>query len=346
MVRDKGGSAWYSWPMAFLFQKPSHLAIDFGTANLRVIGRDEGIVFDEPSLCCFSKDGGTQSLVAAGIGAQAMVDRTSGNLEVKRPLRRGVLQDIDSARELLRYAVPRALGRKRTGTVRAVLGVPADATLAERGALLTAARDAGIGSVRLVPEPFAAAIGAGLPVGAPTGTMLIECGAGTTEVAVLSLGGICITRSVRIGGATLDQAIADYLHFRHKFLIGDTTAERVKRDYVEHRRTHADMAETISVKGRSLTSGLPTTIQVDLSELDIVVERHVAEIVEVTRDVLNETPPELSHDIHERGIVLTGGSAVVPLLQSRIEQATGLRAVTAIAPEQCVSNGLHHMLLN
>lgn len=331
--------------MASLFSRRPDLAIDFGTANLRVIRRDEGVVFDEPSLCCFSTDGATPSLVAAGMGAQAMVDRTSGNLEVKRPLRRGVLQDIDSARELLRYAVPRALGRKRTGAVRAVFGVPADATMAERGALLTAARDAGIGSVRLVAEPFAAAIGAGLPVGAPTGTMVVECGAGTTEVAVLSLGGICLTRSVRIGGATLDQAIADYLHFRHKFLIGDTTAERVKQDYVEQRRTRV-AADTIAVKGRSLTSGLPTTIHVDLSELDTVVERHVAEIVEVARDVLNKTPPELSQDIHDHGIVLTGGSAVVPLLRSMIEHATGLRAIAADTPAQCVPNGLHHMLIH
>lgn len=332
--------------MASLFSRRPDLAIDFGTANLRVIRRDEGVVFDEPSLCCFSKDGNAPGLIAAGMGAQTMVDRTTGNLEVKRPLRRGVLQDIDSARELLRYAVPKALGRKRTGPVRAVIGVPADATMAERSALLTAARDAGIGSARLIAEPFAAAIGAGLPVSAATGTMLVECGAGTTEVAVLSLGGICLTRSVRIGGASLDQAIADALHFRHKFLIGDTTAERVKQEYVQLREAAAKAAGTIAVKGRSLTSGMPTTIDVTLKELDTVVERHVTEIVEVVLDVLNGTPPELSQDIHDNGIVLTGGSAVVPLIRSMIENATGLRVVTADTPAQCVPNGLHHMLLN
>lgn len=332
--------------MASLFSRRPDLAIDFGTANLRVIRRDEGVVFDEPSLCCFSKDGNAPGLIAAGMGAQAMVDRTTGNLEVKRPLRRGVLQDIDSARELLRYAVPKALGRKRTGPVRAVIGVPADATMAERSALLTAARDAGIGSARLIAEPFAAAIGAGLPVSAATGTMLVECGAGTTEVAVLSLGGICLTRSVRIGGASLDQAIADALHFRHKFLIGDTTAERVKQEYVRLREAATKAAGTIAVKGRSLTSGMPTTIDVTLKELDTVVERHVTEIVEVVLDVLNGTPPELSQDIHDNGIVLTGGSAVVPLIRSMIETATGLKVVAADTPAQCVPNGLHHMLLN
>lgn len=332
--------------MASLFSRRPDLAIDFGTANLRVIRRDEGVVFDEPSLCCFSKDGNAPGLIAAGMGAQAMVDRTTGNLEVKRPLRRGVLQDIDSARELLRYAVPKALGRRRTGPVRAVIGVPADATMAERSALLTAARDAGIGSARLIAEPFAAAIGAGLPVSAATGTMLVECGAGTTEVAVLSLGGICLTRSVRIGGASLDQAIADALHFRHKFLIGDTTAERVKQEYVRLREAATKAAATIAVKGRSLTSGMPTTIDVTLKELDTAVERHVTEIVEVVLDVLNGTPPELSQDIHDNGIVLTGGSAVVPLIRSMIENATGLRVVAADTPAQCVPNGLHHMLLN
>jgi rod shape-determining protein MreB and related proteins len=332
--------------MASFFSRKPDLAIDFGTANLRVIRRDEGVVFDEPSLCCFSKSGVAPGLIAAGMSAQAMVDRTTGHLEVKRPLRRGVLQDIDSARELLRYAVPKALGRKRSGPVRTVIGVPADATMAERSALLTAARDAGIGSVRLVAEPFAAAIGAGLPVSAATGTMLVECGAGTTEVAVLSLGGICLTRSVRIGGASLDQAIADSLHFRHKFLIGDTTAERVKQDYVAQRQTRPGAAGTIAVKGRSLTSGMPTTIDISLKELDTVVGRHVGEIVEVVLDVLGGTSPELSQDIHNHGIVLTGGSAVVPLIRSMLEDATGLRVVAADTPAQCVPNGLHQMLLH
>lgn len=327
----------------FPSQRPD-LAIDFGTANLRVIRRGDGIVFDEPSLCCFGDLDTTPSLVAAGADARAMIDRTPGGLQVKRPLCRGVLQDIDAATQLLRYAIPRALGRKHGRTANVVIGVPADATQAERGALLTAARDAGLGSVSLVAEPFAAAVGADLPVDIPSGTMIVECGAGTTEVAVLSLGAICLTQSERVGGASLDQAIADHLHFRHKFLIGDITAERIKQDYGRRRTDDAGSDASITVKGRSLSSGLPASLQLPFAELDRVVEKHATHIVDLIRDVLSETPPELSHDIHAHGIVLTGGGAVTPLLGDMIRKDTGLAVTVADDPALCVANGLHRML--
>lgn len=334
--------------MAFLFPwRRADVAIDFGTANLRVIRLQDGIVFDEPSLCCFTRGGVTQDLVAAGSEARPMVDRTPANLQIRRPLRRGVLQDLDTAREMLRYALDRMPDGRRTRVGRGVFGVPADATAAERSALLTAAQDAGFRSTQLVAEPFAAAIGAGLPVHEAVGTMIVECGAGTTEVAVLSLGDICLTRSVRRGGAALDRAIADHLHFRHKFLIGDATAEAVKQDYVRHRSmagADGPAPETIELKGRSLGSGMPTTLAIALAELDQVVAKHVAQIVEVVRHVLLATPPELSHDIHERGIILTGGSALTPLLQSMLTQATGLSVHPAPDPALCVANGLHRML--
>jgi len=320
------------------------LAIDFGTANLRLIRRDEGIVFDEPSLCCFTRRDTVSTLVAAGSAARAMSDRTPRSLEVRRPLQRGVLQDIGAATQLLRYALPSAFGRKRMRKPHAVIGVPADATQAERAALRTAASDAGIGSIRLVSEPFAAAIGAGLPVDEPHGAMIVECGAGTTEVAVLSLGGICITRSVRVGGASLDQAIADHLHFRHKFLIGCSTAERIKRDHAAARRGAASGEEELEVRGRSLAKGLPGSFRIALSELDEVVERHVARIVNVVRDVLHVTPPELSRDLHTHGITLTGGSAFLPRLSARIREDTGLEAVVAADPAFCVAQGLHRIL--
>lgn len=334
--------------MAFLFPwRRADVAIDFGTANLRVIRPQDGIVFDEPSLCCFTRGGVTQDLVAAGSEARPMVDRTPANLQIRRPLRRGVLQDLDTARDMLRYALDRMPDGRRMRVGRGVFGVPADATAAERSALLTAAQDAGFRSTQLVAEPFAAAIGAGLPVHEAVGTMIVECGAGTTEVAVLSLGDICLTRSVRRGGAALDRAIADHLHFRHKFLIGDATAEAVKQDYVRQRSlvgAGGPAPETIELKGRSLGSGMPTTLAIALAELDQVVAKHVAQIVDVVRNVLIATPPELSHDIHERGIILTGGSALTPLLQSMIAQATGLAVHPAPDPALCVANGLHQML--
>lgn len=274
-----------------------------------------------------------------------MIDRTPAHLQMKRPLCRGVLQDIDAAKELLRYAMSRAAGRKRMRAPRAIFGVPADATQAERNALLTAANDAGFGATTLVAEPLAAAIGAKLPVEAPAGSMIIECGAGTTEVGVFSLGGLCATGSVRIGGATLNRAIADQLHLRHKFLIGDLTAERLKLDYADKRGTlRCNETETISVRGRCLRAGLPMAIDVELSELDMVVKKHIQEIVEVVRDVLGRTAPEISRDIHDRGVVLTGGGALMPLMSGMIATATGLRVEIAEQPTQCVANGLHRML--
>lgn len=321
------------------------LAIDFGTANLRVIRRDDGLVFEEPSLCCFADRDNQLSLVAAGAAAAALVDRTPTHLKVRRPLRRGVLQDIDTARQLLRYAVPRALGRKRMGSQRAVIGVPADATKAERSALLTAARDAGLDGVSLVSEPFAAAIGANLPVQEPSGTMIVECGAGTTEVAVLSLGGICLSRSVRVGGASFDRAIADHLHFRHKFLIGELTAERIKREYVDMCLFDPKGEGQIEVKGRSLSSRVPAKLTLPVSEIDRVAEKHFAQVVAAIRDVLNSMPPELSQDICEHGIALTGGSAVTPRLRSMIEEDTGLPVTVAEDPAHCVAQGLHRILL-
>lgn len=321
------------------------IAIDFGTANVRVIRRDDGIVFDEPSLYCSSRRHGAADLVAAGAEAHAMVDRAPANLQVKRPLCRGVLQDIDAAKGLLRYAMSRTGGGKRLRAQRAIFGVPADATQAERNAMLTAANDAGFGDVKLVTEPLAAALGAELPVDNAAGSMIIECGAGTTEVAVFSLGGLCEAGSVRIGGASLDRAIADQLHWQHKFLIGDLTAERLKLKYVEKRQTPASgRNETISVRGRCLRAGLPKSMDVDLAELDTVVEKHVQQIVRVTRDVLGRTAPELSQDIHDRGIVLTGGGALMPLMSRMIAEATGLQVRIAEQPTRCVANGLHRML--
>lgn len=274
-----------------------------------------------------------------------MVDRTPANLQVKRPLGRGVLQDIEAAGGLLRYAMSRAEGRRRLRAPRVIIGVPADATQAERNAMLTAANDAGFGEVELVAEPLAAALGAKLPVGDAAGSMIIECGAGTTEVAVFSLGGICVSGSVRIGGATLDRAIADQLHLHHKFLIGDLTAERLKLDYAARRQAGgAAEGETMSVRGRSLRSGLPMTMDVALSEIDMVVEKHVEQIVRVVRDVLGRTAPELSQDIHDRGVVLSGGGALMPQMSSMIAKATGLTVRIAEQPARCVAIGLHQML--
>jgi len=320
------------------------IAIDLGTANTRVVARGSGMVFDEPSLCCFSSGGTRPRLVAAGEAVRPMVDRTPDSLKVTRPLRRGVLQDIDATRELLAYATSSSLSRRRLRSPTVAIGIPADATQAERSALLTAAGDAGLGPVNLINEPFAAALGAGLPVHHPEGSMIVECGAGTTEVAVISLGGICLTRSVRVGGAALDAALADHFHFRRKFLIGEITTERLKCDLVRLLGTPDGDDQMIEAKGRSLTSGIPGVQQAPVSELRPVVTKHVMQIVEVVRDILNQTPPELSHDIYEKGLTLTGGSATIPCIGQAITQETGLRVHIPDRPEQCVMLGLEAML--
>ncbi|MFK4875159.1 rod shape-determining protein [Novosphingobium sp. ZW T3_23] len=326
----------------FSSKKPE-FAIDFGTANVRVVHRSEGILFDEPSLCCFTGPFGAEQLLAAGKTVRAMLDRTPSHMRIKYSLRRGVLQDIDAATHMLRYALRSSMGRTRRAGTRVLIGVPADATQAERAALLTAASDAGIDPVRLVPEPLAAAIGAELPIQRPAGTMIVECGAGTSEVAVISLGGICRTRSVRVGGASLSRAIADDLHLRHKLLIGDLTAERVMEEYSDVKQS-ADRSSSIEVKGRSLLTQMPAALSLSSTELDLVAEKHFRVIIEAVRQLLSETPPELSHDILVDGIVLTGGGALSPLLKSLMSQETGLAVHIAVDTRDCVVKGLQAML--
>lgn len=321
-------------------------AIDFGTANTRIVTAGGSVLYDEASLCCFIGQANGGELVAAGAAVSSMLDRTSGELRVVRPLNRGVLNDIAAARHYLTYAVRTSVGQRRLRSFRAIIGVPADATNAERSALLTAANDAGLRSVQLVTEPLAAALGADLPIDDPRGTMIVECGAGTTEAAVLSLGGICATASVRGGGDALDDAIADYLHFRHKFLIGANTAERAKREIVRMLHEGLDADATILFKGRNLVTGLPEAMRLLVSELLPVVKKHVVGITEMVANLLGRISPELSRDIHDDGIVLTGGSAMISLVGPALVNATGLRVAVAQNHAHCVALGLQKALVH
>lgn len=323
--------------------RPAEIAIDFGTANLRMIHRDGGVIFDEPSLCCLAGLRDRPRFVAAGAPVYAMADRTPDGMRVRRPLRRGVLQDIEAATHLLRYAASRAIKRRSFRSPRVMIGLPADVTQAERNAMLTAAQDAGLNPVCFVPEPLAAAIGANLEINAPQGTMIVECGAGTTEVAVLSLGGVCLTRSLRGGGAELDAAIIDYLHVGHKLLVGRGTAERIKYALGEA-CSRGGAADCIDVKGRSLVSGLPTAIPIARIGFADVIERHAQHIVDLILEVLAQTPPELSKDILGQGILLTGGGAATPALREKIEAGTGLRVTIADDSGLCVARGLLSLL--
>lgn len=269
-----------------------------------------------------------------------MLDRTSGTMRIRRPLSRGVLSDMDAARDYIAYAVRTAVGQRRLRSFRAAIGVPADAVDAERRAVLTAAADAGLGGVELLAEPFMAAMGADLPVDLPRGTLIVECGAGTTEAVVISMGGIYAGMSVRGGGDALDSAILDHLHFRHKFLIGASTAEGLKRDLLAMLAHPGSQFADFRVKGRNLITGLPEARHFTARDLCPAIDKHVASITSMVADLLSQVPPELSSDIHEGGIVLTCGSAAIGLLGRALAQATGLHVRTANKPAHCVALGL------
>ena len=325
--------------------RPAEIAIDFGTANLRIIHREGGLVFDEPSLCCLRGGGAQPQYFAAGSAVYAMADRTPAGMRVHRPLRRGVLQDIGAATHLLRYAASTVIKRRSLRRPRVMIGLPADVTQAERNAMLTAARDAALDPVCFVQEPLAAALGADLAFQAPHGTLIVECGAGTTEVAILSLGGVVITRSLRGGSAELDTAISDYLHFQHKLLIGRNSAERIKHALCET-SVAGGREKRIEAKGRSLETGLPTSLLIRPEEFAGVVEKHAQHIVDLILEALGETPPELSQDLYSNGVVLTGGGANTPALRRMIETGTGLPVTVAVDAGLCVARGLLHLLQN
>ena len=318
------------------------IAIDLGTANTIVVKRGAGVVFAEPTICCFD-DRDNHKLVAAGLDANRMVGRVTSGLRIARPLRGGVLSDFEAGREILRYATRAMRPRWPKRRLSALIGIPADATQAERSALQNAAHEAGIANVELLPEPLLAAIGVGLDIAQPRGRMLVDCGAGTTEVVVISLGGLCVARSTRIGGETLDEALIAHLHLRHRFDIGPAGAESLKRMVAEHLREGSE-ERIVSISGRNLASGLPETIDLPCSELLVVYERHLMEIVETIMAALLETPPELSQDILEDGITITGGASMSDLLKELIREKTGLAINSPAEPLNSVAAGLEKLL--
>lgn len=316
------------------------VAIDLGTANILVINKLEGLVLNEPSICCFTGTGTKTRLFAAGAAAHEMRGRTTEPLRLAKPLKGGVLSDMDAGRELLRYAIRKSQPRWSFRRPRAIIGIPSDATEAEQRALITAAQDAGLGKVQLVAEPLLAALGAGLDIHQARGRMIVDCGAGTTEVVVISLGGICLTKSVRIGGDTLEEALSDHFLHKHRFKIGVSEAERIKLELT----SMTDFKGEVSARGQSLSSGLPCALGVPAMELVATYEKHVQTIVEAVKSTLNHTPPELSRDILDDGITLTGGSAMMGIVGRRITEATDIRVCIAQEPLNTVANGLKQLL--
>lgn len=322
---------------------PADLAIDFGTARTTVVEPGSGVAFDEPSLCCFRGGDAVPAFIAAGVEAERWVGRVSRPLKIVEPLRHGVVSDMDAAREMLRFAMARVRPRRLPARMRALIGVPADATLAEKRALITAAQDAGISDPVLIPEPLAAAAGIGLDISAPRGRMIVDCGAGVVEAAVISLDGICASGSVRGGGAGLTRALIDHFRTRRRFRIGFSTAEQLKLEISGLLRDgRAD--ETVRVRGLAVSSGLPRHVEVPAAELIAVWERDLAQLVVMVRQVLRSTPPELAHDIFEDGILLTGGAAETAWLADRLAARTGVACRIAERPRRAVARGLAQRL--
>jgi rod shape-determining protein MreB and related proteins len=317
------------------------MAIDLGTANTVVYLRGSGIVLNEASVVALETINGVRRVKAVGDGAKLMMGKTPDNIETVRPLRDGVIADIDVAELMIKYFIEKAHG----GTSRLprwpeiVICVPSRSTSVERRAIRDAGSNAGAAKVWLIEEPMAAAIGAGLPVTEPIGGMIVDIGGGTTEVAVLSLRGLAYSNSVRVGGDKMDDAISSSIRRNHSLLIGESSAERLKKDYGVARTPADGVGLTFQIRGRDLVNGIPKEITITQAQIADAISEPVAQIVEAVRIALENTAPELAADIVDNGIVLTGGGALLKDIDKVLADETGLPVTVADNPLMCVALG-------
>ncbi len=313
------------------------IGIDLGTANTLVHVRDRGIVISEPSVVAI--DAKTKKVLAIGAEAKRMVGRTPANIIAIRPLRDGVISDFDVTEQMIKYFVHRV--HDRIGLIprpRMVLGIPSGVTEVEKRAVRDAALNAGARWARLIEEPMAAAIGAGLPVSEPTGSLIVDIGGGTTEVAVISLGGIVVSRSIRIGGDEMDVDIVSFARREYNLLLGERTAEDIKIAIGSGYPGDWD-AQRVNLRGRDLLTGLPRSVEVGADQIREAIEPSVQQIVDTIKDTIEETPPELVADIMDQGIVLAGGGALLLGLDRRVAEATQMPVHVADDPLTCVARG-------
>jgi rod shape-determining protein MreB len=310
------------------------LAIDLGTANTLVFVRGEGIVVSEPSVVAIDAESG--AVHAVGEEAQSMIGRTPATITAVRPLRHGVIADFEVTEQMLRHFIAR-VHRSRLVHPRLVICAPSGITDVEQRALMEACLAAGARSVHLIEESLAAAIGAGLAIGEPRANVVVDVGGGTSEVAVISLGGIVVSRSLRTGGYDLDEAVAAWLRHKHGLAIGETTSERVKLE-VGAVAPDARDART-AVRGRDPVSGLPREVEVTSEELRRALDARILDIVAAVKEALEDTPPELASDISERGLLLAGGGALLRGFSARLEQETNVPVALADSPLTCVALG-------
>jgi len=311
------------------------MAVDLGTANTLVYVRGRGIVLNEPSVVALNTNNG--QVVAVGVEAKRMIGRTPGNIVAVRPLKDGVIADFDVTERMLRYFIQKVHRRTRMAKPRIVVAVPSGITGVEQSAVKEAGHQAGARKVYIIEEPMAAAIGAGLPVNEPTGNMVVDIGGGTTEVAVISLGGIVTSQSIRIGGDELDQAIITFGKKEHSLMLGERTAEEIKlalgSAFPAKDEPHAE------IRGRDLVSGLPKTVLISAAEIRGAIDEPITLIIDVVKSTLDKCPPELAGDVMDRGIALTGGGALLRGLDQRIREETGMPVHIADSPLDSVVLG-------
>ncbi len=317
------------------------MAIDLGTANTLVYVKGRGIVLAEPSVVAIAEWRGKKQVVAVGEEAKQMLGRTPGNIVASRPLRDGVIADFEVAEQMIKHFIRKVHNRRGFASPLIIVCVPSGSTAVERRAIQESAESAGARKVQLIEEPMAAAIGAGLPVTEPSGSMVVDIGGGTTEVAVISLGGIVYARSVRVGGDKMDEAIISYIRRTHNLLIGESSAERIKMSIGAARPPddENDDGPYQEVRGRDLLNGVPREVLVSQRQIAESLIEPVSSIVEAVKVALENTPPELAADIVDRGIVLTGGGALLYRLDQVLRDATGLSVAVAENPLQCVALG-------
>ena len=314
------------------------LAIDLGTANTLTFVKGRGIVSNEPSVVAVQRNAmGVKKVMAVGRKAKDMLGRTPANVEAIRPLKDGVIADFEVTEALLRYFITRAHNRKTLVRPRIIVCVPSGITEVEKRAVRDSTLAAGAREVYLIEEPMAAAIGAGLPVIEPSGNMVVDIGGGTTEVAVISLAGIVYSKSVRVGGDRMDQAIVQYMKRTHNLLVGERSAEKVKQSIAMAFPSTEDLV--MDVKGRDVVAGVPRSVRITSSEIRLAITEPINAIVEAVRLVLERTPPELSADIADKGIVLTGGGALLKNIDVLLREETGLPVTICDEPESAVVLG-------
>lgn len=314
------------------------LAIDLGTANTIVYVKDKGIVLNEPSVVAVHQDArGMKKVLAVGNEAKNMLGRTPGNIVAIRPMRDGVIADFDITEAMLKHFILSVHNRKSLVRPRIIISVPSGITQVERRAVRETVESAGAREIYLIEEPMAAAIGAGLPVAEPTSSMVVDIGGGTTEVAVISLAGIVYSKSVRVAGDKIDEAIVQYMKRKHNLLIGDRTAEIIKMEI--GCAYPFDEVKVGSIKGRDLISGIPKIAETNSEEIREAINEQITFIVDAIKDTLENSPPELAGDIVDRGIVLTGGGALLHNIDILIREETGLPITITDDPLSAVARG-------